>query len=99
VLQVNYEFYDNQTPDSALDLVNALQRGDKPHPSRGAPLTDFRSVEREIAGILDDLPERVAGPTGSVETLRGNELAEQTGQTAPAMPANPPEFPPLPEKK
>jgi len=99
VLQVNYEFYDNQTPDSALDLVTALQRGDKPHPTRGAPLTDFRSVEREIAGILDDLAERVAGPTGSVETLRGNELAEQTGQTAPAMPANPPEFPPLPEKK
>jgi NADH-quinone oxidoreductase subunit E len=99
VLQVNYEFYDNQTPDSALDLVMALQRGERPHPTRGAPLTDFRSVEREIAGVYDDLADRVTGPTASPETLRGNELAERTGQTAPAMPANAPDFPPLPEKK
>ena len=28
VLQVNYEYYDNQTPDSALDLVTALQAGE-----------------------------------------------------------------------
>ncbi len=30
VLQVNYEYYDNQTPDSALDLVTALQAGRTP---------------------------------------------------------------------
>ena len=36
VLQVNYEFYDNQTPDGALDLVHALQAGERPHPTRGA---------------------------------------------------------------
>ena len=56
VLQVNYEYYDNQTPDSALDLVTALQAGERPPPTRGAPLTDFRSVELEIAGIFTDLP-------------------------------------------
>src|SRR3954471_23392069 len=32
VLQVNYEFYDNQTPESALDLVKQLQAGKKPDP-------------------------------------------------------------------
>ncbi|MDQ4092498.1 MAG: NAD(P)H-dependent oxidoreductase subunit E, partial [Actinomycetota bacterium] len=44
VLQVNYEFYDNQTPESAERLVDALRRGERPAPSRGAPLTDWRTV-------------------------------------------------------
>ena len=98
VLQVNYEFFDNQTPDGALDLVTALQTGEKPHPTRGAPLTDFRSVELEIAGVFVDLEQRVDVPTASVQTLRGSELAEQTGQRAPVMPESV-DFPPLPEKK
>lgn len=99
VLQVNYEYYDNQTPDSALAVVSALQEGRRPAPTRGAPLTDFRSVEREIAGLSTDLAERVKGPTASLPTLRGSLLAEETGQTAPAMPESPPDFPPMPEKK
>jgi len=98
VLQVNYEFYDNQTPDGALDLVAALQAGERPHPTRGASLTDFRSVELEIAGVFTDLPERVEAPTASVQTLRGSTLAEHTGQRAPVMPESV-EFPPLPVKK
>jgi NADH-quinone oxidoreductase subunit E len=98
VLQVNYEYYDNQTPDSALDLVNALQAGERPLPTRGAPLTDFRSVELEIAGVFTNLAERVDNPTASVPTLRGSVLAEHTSQRAPAMPDHV-DFPPLPEKK
>lgn len=98
VLTVNYEYYDNQTPDSALDLVGELQQGRKPHPTRGAPLTDFRSTELEIAGIFPDLTDRVEAPSASAPTLRGSVLAEQTGQRAPVMPETV-EFPPLPEKK
>ena len=98
VLQVNYEFFDNQTPDGALDLVTALQAGNRPHPTRGAPLTDFRSVELEIAGIFTNLPDRVDAPTASVPTLRGSVLAERTGQRAPTMPESF-DIPPLPEKK
>ena len=98
VLQVNYEFFDNQTPDGALDLVTALQTGNRPHPTRGAPLTDFRSVELEIAGIFTNLPDRVDAPTASVPTLRGSVLAERTGQRAPTMPESF-DIPPLPEKK
>ena len=98
VVQVNYEYFDNQTPDAALHLVTDLQAGRKPHPTRGAPLTDFRTVELEIAGIMPDLVAEVAGPSASVMTLRGSTLAEQTGQTAPAMPEHV-DFPPLPEKK
>ena len=65
VLQVNYEYYDNQTPDGALDLVTALQAGERPHPTRGAPLTDFRTVELEIAGIFTDL----AGAGGGADRV------------------------------
>jgi len=88
VLQVNYEFYDNQTVDTAVELVDALRRGEKPAPTRGAALTDFKSVERQLAGLFDnDLAEsEVDGPSAAVETLRGAQLAADRGWTAPAMP-------------
>ena len=86
-------------PDSALDLVPALQRGERPHPTRGAPLTDFRAVELQIAGIFTDLGDQVTATAQSPETLRGVRLAERNGETAPAMPETAPDFPPLPEKK
>jgi NADH-quinone oxidoreductase subunit E len=98
VLQVNYEYFDNQTPESAEELVEALQRGEKPHPTRGAPLTDFRTVELELAGIFPDLETSVEGPSAAPESLRGAQLASERGWTAPAMPDSPPAFPALPEK-
>jgi NADH-quinone oxidoreductase subunit E len=98
VLQVNYEYFDNQTPESAEELVEALQRGEKPHPTRGAPLTDFRTVELELAGIFPDLETSVEGPSIAPETVRGAQLATERGWTAPAMPDSPPAFPALPEK-
>ncbi|HLU56400.1 MAG TPA: NADH-quinone oxidoreductase subunit NuoE [Pseudonocardia sp.] len=98
VLQVNYEYFDNQTPEKAEELVEALQRGEKPHPTRGAPLTDFRTAELELAGIFPDLDSSVEGPTAAPESLRGAQLASERGWTAPAMPDTPPAFPALPEK-
>lgn len=101
VIQVNYEYFDNQTPDSASELVAALRRGEKPQPTRGAPLTDLRTVELELAGFVDD-PEAaaagVAGQSAAPETLRGVDLAAERGWVAPAMPDEPPALPPLPEK-
>ena len=98
VLQVNYEYYDNQTPESAEALVDALQRGEKPHPTRGAPLTDFRTVELELAGIFPDLAMSSEGPSAAPESLRGAQLASERSWVAPAMPDTPPPFPALPEK-
>ncbi len=54
VMTVNYEFFDNVTPGSALELVAALQRGQRPRPSRGAPLVSFRSISRQLAGLIDE---------------------------------------------
>lgn len=53
VVTVNYEFFDHQTPEGALALVRALQRGERPEPTRGAPLVDFRAISRELAGLSE----------------------------------------------
>jgi NADH-quinone oxidoreductase subunit E len=99
VLQVNYEYFDNQTVESAEELVDALRRGERPQPTRGAPLTDLRTVELELAGIFPDLATAVQGNSAATETLRGARLAADRRWVAPAMPDEPPALPDLPEKK
>jgi NADH-quinone oxidoreductase subunit E len=102
VLQVNYEFFDKQTPQSALELVRSLQRGERPHPTRGAPLTSLRDVELQLAGFFERpgtvFADEVDGPSAAEETLRGARLANERGWTAPPMPDDV-ELPPVPEKK
>lgn len=56
VVTVNYEFYDFQTPESAVDLVQKLQAGERPRPTRGDDLKPFREIERELAGFGDGAP-------------------------------------------
>ncbi|MEJ2868456.1 NADH-quinone oxidoreductase subunit NuoE [Actinomycetospora sp. OC33-EN08] len=97
VLTVNYEFFDRQTVDSALEIIGKLQAGEKPHPTRGAPLTDFRRIELLLAGFFDD-PEvggaaANAGPSADEATLAGARLAEERGWTAPPMPDAGPDRP------
>jgi NADH-quinone oxidoreductase subunit E len=102
VLQVNYEFYDNQTPESAVALVDALRSGDRPPPTRGAPLTDWRSAELQLAGFFgepEQLRDAVDGPSAATETLAGNFLARENEWQAPAMPDKAPPPPNVAEKK
>jgi NADH-quinone oxidoreductase subunit E len=102
VLQVNYEFYDNQTPESAVELVDALRRGDRPAPTRGAPLTDWRSAELQLAGFFgepEQLRDAVNAPSAAPETLAGNQLAKERGWQAPTMPDQPPPLPDVAAKK
>jgi NADH-quinone oxidoreductase subunit E len=102
VLQVNYEFYDNQTLESAVELVDALRRGDRPAPTRGAPLTDWRTVELQLAGFFgepQELRDAVDAPSAAKETLAGNRLAEDRGWQAPAMPDKAPPLPEVADKK
>ncbi|MBB3084968.1 NADH-quinone oxidoreductase subunit NuoE [Geodermatophilus sabuli] len=91
VVTVDYEFYDQQDVDSARTLVAALRRGEKPHPTRGAPLTDFRGVSRQLAGFDqygDEATRRAAiDAEGAIEpTLAGLRLAAERGEAAPPMP-------------
>lgn len=91
VVTVDYEFYDQQDVESALELVAALRRGEKPPPTRGAPLTDFRGVSRQLAGLSQHADAAAAqaavdGPSAGVPTLRGVRLAAERGESAPPMP-------------
>ncbi|HEX3792383.1 MAG TPA: NADH-quinone oxidoreductase subunit NuoE [Pseudonocardiaceae bacterium] len=96
VIQVDYEFFDNQTVESATRLVDGLRSGDKPAPDRGAPLVGFRNAERQLAGFLDNLDADVDGPSAATETVRGAQLALDRGWTAPVMADLP--LPVLPDK-
>lgn len=80
VVMVNWEFYDNQTPSSARDLVDGLRTGDAPTPSRGAPLCSFRETARTLAGLGD--PQAPGGAPGAA-TLAGLHVARERGMGAP----------------
>ena len=97
VMTVNYEFFDNVTPDSALGVVQALARGERPMPGRGEALKTFREVSRELAGFFDELDTTVDGPSQAAETLRGAHIANERGWTAPVMSDVP--LPAVEEKK
>ncbi|MDR1999301.1 MAG: NADH-quinone oxidoreductase subunit NuoE [Frankiaceae bacterium] len=84
VLTVNYEFFDQQTPESAAALVAELQRGGRPHPTRGAPLCTFREIERQIAGLPDERPEALTAEAIGDPSTAGVRLAVELRQSAPS---------------
>jgi NADH-quinone oxidoreductase subunit E len=91
VVTVDYEFYDQQDVDSARDLVAALRHGEKPRPTRGAPLTDFRGISRQLAGFSQygDADATAAAVDSEDEigpTLIGVRLAAERGERAPFIP-------------
>ncbi|MCV7170072.1 NADH-quinone oxidoreductase subunit NuoE [Mycobacterium manitobense] len=81
VVMVNWEFFDNQTPSSARDLVDELRSGTPPAPTRGGPLCTFRETARTLAGLGD--PRSGAGEVGAA-TLAGLHIAQENSMTAPA---------------
>jgi NADH-quinone oxidoreductase subunit E len=85
VVMVNWEFHDDQTPQSAIDLVDRLRAGEPVAPTRG-PLRQctFKEMSRVLAGFPDGLATEgvQAGPA----TLAGLELAQERGDVAPAYP-------------
>jgi NADH-quinone oxidoreductase subunit E len=90
VVMVNWEFYDNQTPQSARELVDALRsatsEADLPQPTRGGRLCTRREAERVLAGFPDGRAND--GVSAGPASLVGLELAHQRGDTAPAAPAS-----------
>ena len=87
VVMVNWEFYDNQTPASTVELVDACRAGSPPPPTRGADsLCTFRQAARVLAGFPDGRAGEglQAGPP----TLAGLELAKRRGDLAPHYPDN-----------
>ncbi|BBX04013.1 NADH-quinone oxidoreductase subunit E [Mycolicibacterium moriokaense] len=86
VVMVNWEFFDNQTPSSARDLVDALREGRPPVPTRGAPLCTFKETARVLAGLPDPEAAAAQTPAGNA-TLAGLRIAKERGMEAPAVDA------------
>jgi len=86
VVTVNYEFYDQQSVESTTALVDALRSGDRPAPTRGAPLCSFRETSREIAGFgsAQRTAAALVGPSVGEPSLAGLRLAAERGEQAPA---------------
>ena len=85
VVMVNWEFFDNQTPESARELVDSLRAGNPKEPTRGAPLCVFRETSRILAGLPDERPDQGQGGAGAA-TLAGLRVAKEKGMQAPAVP-------------
>ena len=83
VMMVNWEFFDNMTPQSARQLVDDLRTGNKVSPTRGPRrLVTWRESSRILAGFNDD--QATDGPAAGPADLVGLTIAKEHGWTAPA---------------
>ncbi len=83
VMTVNWEFFDNQTPESAVELVDALRAGETVKATRGATITSWREAERVLAGHEDGLVDE--GPAAAGPSLVGLKIANERGWAAPTI--------------
>lgn len=82
VMTVDWEFMDCQTPQSALDVIDRLARGEEVVSTRGPVIRDFQATEHTLAFPVDGL----AGEGGEADAimLAGLTVARERGMTAPA---------------
>jgi NADH-quinone oxidoreductase subunit E len=81
VVMVNWEFMDNQTPQSARELVDRLRAGEEVRSTRGPAICTWREASRVLAGFPDGRAHdgAQAGPA----SLAGLALAHEQGWQAP----------------
>lgn len=83
VVMVNWEFFDNQTPESACALIDDIEAGKPLHPTRGSSvLPTFKETEHVLAGFLDGHENE--GPSAGEASTLGLRIAEERGWSAPA---------------
>lgn len=84
VMMVNWEFFDNQTPDSAREVVDKLRLGEDVAPTRGPnKVCSFKEMSRVLAGFPDGRADEGIG--AGAPSLVGLELAKEKGWTAPSF--------------
>ncbi|MDX6321418.1 MAG: NADH-quinone oxidoreductase subunit [Propionibacteriaceae bacterium] len=84
VMMVNWEFFDNTTPDSAREVVDALRAGEEITSTRGARVCTWKQAERVLAGFPDGRADE--GPTAGPQSLLGLRIAREKGWSAPPVP-------------
>ncbi|QDB80285.1 NADH-quinone oxidoreductase subunit NuoE [Georgenia sp. 311] len=84
VIVVNWEFFDNQTPTSAVELVDQLRAGRPVTPTRGAATVGtFKEISHVLAGFEDGRADE--GPAAGPATLAGLSIAREHGWRAPSL--------------
>jgi len=81
VMTVDWEFMDQQTPTSALDVLDRLSRGEQVTSTRGPVIRDFEATERTLAFPDDGLASQ--GPVADDLMLAGLRVAQERGMSAP----------------
>ncbi|PRX99916.1 NADH-quinone oxidoreductase subunit NuoE [Allonocardiopsis opalescens] len=82
VVMVNWEFFDNQTPESAKKLVDDLRVGADVRPTRGPDsVCTWKQASRVLAGFPDG--RAAEGVQAGEASLRGLRLARERGWRAP----------------
>jgi NADH-quinone oxidoreductase subunit E len=80
VVMVNWEFFDDMTPEAARDLVDGLRSGAEVKPTRGAPrLCTWMQASKILAGFPDG--QAAEGNTAGHATLAGLRVARERGWT------------------
>jgi len=82
VMMVNWEFLDNQTPESAVGIVDDLRSGAEVRSTRGPRICTWREAERVLAGFPDDRADE--GPAAGPASLVGLGIARERGWRAPS---------------
>lgn len=86
VMMVNWEFFDNMTPDSALALVDDILAGKDIKPTRGAnSVADFKGISRVLAGFSDGRADEDQG--AGTPSLAGLKVSR--GESEPVKGAAP----------
>ena len=90
VMTVNYDFFDQVDPDTAVGVVDELRAGGRPAPNRGARLCTLKEMSVQLAGFSDPRPEAVADGLAGAPTLRGLRLAQEHGISVAGFDPNTP---------
>ncbi len=78
VVMVNWEFYDNQTPESLRELVDGVRAGNPPAPTRGPKkLRTWKENSAVLAGLSDGLAGE--GLQAGEASLRGLKISKSGG--------------------
>ena len=76
VVMANWEFYDNQTVQSAKDLVDSMRTGNPKPPTRGpSKLVTWKEASAVLAGVNDGLANE--GVQAGEPTLLGLKLSRE----------------------
>ncbi len=78
VVMVNWEFFDNQTPQSVRDLVDGARNGNPPAPTRGPKtLRTWKQNSEVLAGLSDGLANE--GVSAGEPSKLGLKIAKEGG--------------------